>query len=336
VSKVSELKSARQLQFPATKWNLTSSSLIVIQLCRNLPSYETVKYVVFLDNFFTNSRLFKALKTMGIGACGTAKSGCGYSIDLLRLRAAATKNKDWGKKAITTIKADKFVEDGDILCMAWVDLNTVQFMTTIHTIDDMETMVYKDIRRRHGIPPNSEVIIDDQVKLPFPGPIVEYNQHMGGSDGNAQQRSYYCPERSDRRYWWPLFIFILKGAVLNAFKLWKILYPDSTLSHLEFQRQIVKELLSNQAGILRKKSSHISIISDQNEVVESCKWEHLHKRTYCLACKSQLPNLKRRRPLAEMEGNCTKRRRATQTIWQCKRCGPCCKKEVCWDILHRN
>jgi hypothetical protein len=118
VSKVSELKSARQLQFPATKWNLTPSSLIVIQLCRNLPSYETIKYAVFLDNFFTNTRLFKALKTIGIEACGTAKSGCGFSVDLLRLRAAATKNKDWGKKAITTIKADKFVEDGDILCMA--------------------------------------------------------------------------------------------------------------------------------------------------------------------------------------------------------------------------
>jgi hypothetical protein len=80
-------------------------------------------------------------------------------------------------------------------------------------------MIYKDIRRRHGISPNSEVIIDDQAKLPFPEPIVEYNQHMSGSDGNAQQRSYYCPERSDRRYWWPLFIFILKAAVLNAFKL---------------------------------------------------------------------------------------------------------------------
>jgi hypothetical protein len=83
-----------------------------------LPSFETLKYAIFLNNFFTNIRLFKALKAMRIGACETTKSGCGFPIDLLQLRAAATKNKDWGKKALTTIKADKIIEDEDILCMA--------------------------------------------------------------------------------------------------------------------------------------------------------------------------------------------------------------------------
>ena len=82
--------------------------------------------------------------------------------------------------------------------MAWVDLNTVQFMTTIHTIEEMETIIYKNARRRHGIPTDCRVIVDEEEKLSFPMPIVEYKQHMGGSDGNAQQRSYYCPERSDR------------------------------------------------------------------------------------------------------------------------------------------
>jgi hypothetical protein len=336
VAKVSELKTARQLNFPVIKWNLTPSSLIVIQLCRNLPDYATSKYAVFLDNFFTNARLFKALKIIGIGACGTAKSGCGFPVDLLRLRAAATKNKDWGKKAIMTTKADKKtgIEEGDILCMAWVDLNIVQFMTIIHTVDDLKAVSYKNIRRRHGIPSNSGVVIDEVTKLSFPEPIVDYNQHMGGSDGNAQQRSYYCPERSDRRYWWPLFIFLLKAVVLNVFKIWKILYPDSTLSHLEFQREIIKDLITNQAGVLRKAPLDVGVISTQDVEVVSCEWKHLSKKKYCLFCKSQLPTLKRRRALAEIDGNCTKRQRASQIMWQCKSCGPCCKKEACWDILH--
>jgi sucrose-6-phosphate hydrolase SacC (GH32 family) len=98
-------------------------------------------------------------------------------------------------------------------------------MITIHLIDDMNIMIFKDIRRRHEIFSNSEVFIDDQVKLLFLESIVEYNQHMSESDENAQQRSYYC-----------------------------------------------------------------------------------------LACKSQLSTLKRRRPLAEIEGNSTKRRRASQTM----------------------
>jgi hypothetical protein len=94
VIKVSELKTARQLHFPATKWNLTSFSLIVIQLCQNLPSFEALKYAVFLNNFFINVRLFKALKTIEIEACETIKSGCEYSVKLLRLRVAITKNKN--------------------------------------------------------------------------------------------------------------------------------------------------------------------------------------------------------------------------------------------------
>ena len=341
MSKISELKTARQLNFPANKWNLTPSSLLVIQLCQSLPWYSTLKYAVFLDNFFTNIKLFKALKTMGIGACGTAKAGCGFPAELLHLRAAATKNKDWGKKAIMTVKEDKKtnIEEGDILCMAWVDLNTVQFMTTIHTIEDVKNDVYKDPRRSHGIPSDSTVVVENEdetgdKKLPFPTPIVDYNQHMGGSDGNAQQRSYYSPERSDSRYWWPLFIFLLKAAVLNAFKLWRILYPDSKLSHLDFQREIVRSLLTDQAGILRKGLPDVKVTSTQKDspsLVPSCEWEHLSKKMYCLPCKRQQSELKRRRPLEEIEGNCTKRQRASQTMWQCKSCGPCCKKDSCWN-----
>ena len=79
LTKISELKTARQLGFPATKWNLTPSSLVVIQLCKDLPPAN--KFVLFVDNFFTNTRLFKALKTMIIGTCGTAKAGSGFLIN---------------------------------------------------------------------------------------------------------------------------------------------------------------------------------------------------------------------------------------------------------------
>ena len=267
------------MKFPTTKWDLSPSSLVVIQLDRSIPSDEGLKYVIFLDNFFTNTKLFKALKTIGIVACGTAKSGCGFPVDLLRLRIAATKNKDWGKKALMTVTANKSkksnIDDGDILCMAWVDLNTLQLLTTVHTIEDLKTSFYKNSRRHHGIPAKSRVFVDDEEeKLPFPMPIVEYNQHMGGSDGNAQQRAYYSSQRSDRRYWWSIFIFLLDAAVLNAFKLWRILYPNSTLSYLDFQKEIVNALLFNLAGALRKRPTDVIVTTNQdvNKDVEStCK-----------------------------------------------------------------
>ena len=83
---MSELKTPGQLKFPTTKWDLSPSSIVVIQLARSLPSDEGLKYVISLGNFFTNTKLFKALKTIEIGACGTAKSGCGFPVDCNGLR----------------------------------------------------------------------------------------------------------------------------------------------------------------------------------------------------------------------------------------------------------
>lgn len=73
-----------------------------------------------MDNFFTNSRLFKALKTLSIEACGTAKVKSGYPIELIQIRAAATKQKDWGKMDLMTIKSNEKnnVDEAEILCMA--------------------------------------------------------------------------------------------------------------------------------------------------------------------------------------------------------------------------
>lgn len=48
-------------------------------------------------------------------------------VEQIQIRAAATKQKDWGKKGLTTNNADPRmkVDEGDVLCMAWVDLNTI-------------------------------------------------------------------------------------------------------------------------------------------------------------------------------------------------------------------
>ena len=113
-----------------------------------------------------------------------------------------------------TIKSNEKnnVDEADILCMAWVDLNIVQYMTTVHTAEEMQVNVLENAKRRRGVSTSAITHVDEVAKLPFPAPIVEYNSHMGGSDGNAQQRAYYSPYRSDRRYWWPLFIFLIDAA----------------------------------------------------------------------------------------------------------------------------
>ena len=73
-------------------------------------------------------------------------------------------------------------------------------MTTVHIEKEMQLPVFKNAKRRRRISTTAIFQIDEVKKLSFPTPVVNYNTHMRGSDGNAQQRAYYSPRRSDRRY----------------------------------------------------------------------------------------------------------------------------------------
>ena len=286
--KISELLTVKKFGFAVSKWNLSQSSMVVLQLLKSLPTH--LKFKVFMNNFFTNSRLFKALKTLNIGACGTAKINSGYFLELVQIRAAAIKQKDWEKLGLMTIKSNekKNVDGADILCMAWVDLNTVQYMITVYTPDEMKVSIWKDAKRRHGISKTAISHVDGVSKLPFSALIVEYNSHMGGSDGNAQQRAYYSPHSSDRRYWWPLFIFFFEAAVFNAFKLWKLLYSDSNLTHSEFQYQITEELFTGGATRLKVDS----VVRKSTADSTSYEWKHRDKRAYCTSAGKRRPDSK--------------------------------------------
>ena len=103
----------------------------------------------------------------------------------------------------------------EVLCMAWIDLNTMQLMTTAYDISDIKTPYFLPPRRRHEISEESvkfiplfylpsiaahSRLISSGKGLPVPYPIRRYNQHMGGSDENSQQRACYSFNRRSPRY----------------------------------------------------------------------------------------------------------------------------------------
>ena len=168
-SRISELKTIRQLGF-LPKDKLTPNALLVIQLCKELPS--SLNCHLFCDNFFTSTKLFKALRSIGIAASGTAKKGLGFSEELLAIRDVTSKGKDWGLQA-------HMVVDDKVLCMGWVDNNGVQYMTTGHSPQDLYEMHYINPHKRYGIPETSLQLlyrISHQLWLtPFPCSIKRFN-----------------------------------------------------------------------------------------------------------------------------------------------------------------
>lgn len=84
--------------------------------------------MVYLDNFFTNSKLLAQLRKQGIGGVGTCKSGSGMSEKILLLKAQAEKGKHWGVQLVETVEVVNPKNDKDrelILCIGWQD-NSIQ------------------------------------------------------------------------------------------------------------------------------------------------------------------------------------------------------------------
>ncbi len=204
-------------------------------------------------------------------------------------------------------------------------------MINIHTIDEMKKMTYKDAKRRNEI--FKSVVCDE--KISFPASIVEYNRHISESDENAQQRAYYLSRRLDCHYWWSLFIFLLNEIVLNAYKLWNLLYSDFKLTHSKFQYQIIETLLTVEST--RKQSVALTINSSEVEdKSSSCEWEYADKKFYCGLCRKKEAELRKRRAFEKISDNLIKRQRTSQINWRCTSHDLCCKKKECWRALHSN
>jgi hypothetical protein len=208
IIKINAFLTVKQLKFSIFKWKLISCFLIIIQLCKNL-FYSEFDYVIFVDNFFIDIWLFKTLKVMNMRICETIKIESEYSEELIRIRATANKFKDWDKMRFMIVKSDKKmnIEEENVLCMTWVNLNIVQYMIIIHIIDEMKKIIYNDLKRRHEDLKFVIYIINEKSKFSFLISIVEYNHYMRNSNENAQQRFYYSCQRSNNRYWWSFFTF---------------------------------------------------------------------------------------------------------------------------------
>lgn len=229
--------------------------------------------------------------------------------------------------------------------MIWQDLNTVQLMTTCHSPEEIHQTQHINDLKRNGIPTNARITVsvsssipqsraESENVLPIPLPIRDYNRYMGGSDGNAQTRQYYSFTTRSFRYWWPFFRLLIDASIVNAYKIWKIAQPYSTLTHQQFQHEITIPLVQDPAGNGRRRLPKVQVIGRPATVFPpEHNWVHLSNRQCCLACRVDKIRVSRQ-PLAEVDGNGAKRRRrGAQTMWGCSACpnSACCKNAKCWD-----
>src|SRR5207244_2605901 len=93
---------------------------------------------VFMDNYFSNIPLFKALRQIGIGACGTARINSSRFPPELKVKK--NQKLDWNVLSGVVI-------DESVLAVFWMDNGPVTMLSTIHEIVGDDWFVERCRRR---------------------------------------------------------------------------------------------------------------------------------------------------------------------------------------------
>ena len=125
-----------------------------------------------------------------------------------------------------------FHTNGELQITTWQDNNEVTVINTYGNDQQSKVRRYNRHKQRYEL-------------INIPEVISNYNKHMGGVDLFDQSVSAYRSKIRVKKWHWPIFLYMLDGAISNA---WHIYLDscDSTDGLLEFRRNICKILLDSR------------------------------------------------------------------------------------------
>ncbi|XP_070573161.1 piggyBac transposable element-derived protein 4-like [Ptychodera flava] len=154
------------------------------------------------------------------------------SLDTVTVGTVRCNRKEMPKALKRKLKTGKVIgrRRGDVLALKWQDKRDVTILSSAHTAEWGVSSTHD----RDGNP---------VIK---PTCVIDYNQHMGGTD-LADQLVRYYPTYRRKNKWYIKFFFSLVGmAVTNAYILWKKYAPaDQQMSHSRFRLSVVEEMVQS-------------------------------------------------------------------------------------------
>jgi len=195
----------------------------LIQMIDEFPLHiQELTFNFYFDNLFTGINLLKELKKRDYGATGTMRE------NRIPKDCPVTLKKTLIKQPRGFVEYANNPDDG-IIIARWVDNSVVTMASTIH-----------------GMMPASSVQRYSQaekklVTVSRPCLFTAYNQGMGGTDRMDENISLYRIAIRGKKWWWPIFAWILDTAIHNAWILAK--GAGSTIPQLEFRRQVAQTYL---------------------------------------------------------------------------------------------
>ena len=263
---------------------------VVMKLCK---SFYEQGYRLFIDNFYTSGFLLSSLLSRKVLSCGTIKPNRrGFPTCLKNVK------KFKGQRGEI-----KWVREGNVGYLQWVDNKLVSFASTMHT--DLPRKSSTQCKRRTKVNGIFRHIIVRQPQL-----VHDYNCNMGGVDKSDQLIGKYKTLRPTVKYWKTLFYHFLDIARVNSYIMmqdWRAKNPDipelqrlGRYNQLQFTIELIRQLagVNDDApvplySVPKSIPSHV-ISPAFSEKQFNCKrcYRRYHKevktKVYCTNCNVHL------------------------------------------------
>lgn len=161
------------------------------------PAHLGSGFNLYVDNFYTSPKLFKDLLSLNIGACGSYRDN---------------RNDCQGSISNDPRGSIRWIRDGPLLFVKWMDTREVTICSTIHSAYSGCT-----VNRRVKTPEGQWAV----KSIPCPTPVVDYNKYMEGFDLSDQVIHYYSVHHKSMRWYGTLFYHFLDIAATNSYLLHK-------------------------------------------------------------------------------------------------------------------
>ena len=326
---------------PDPETHLTPTQRVVLALLFSLP---TATYHVCLDNLFSSPGLFKRLYDAGHAASGTCRMNCGIHEELIAQKKKPGQTAYHESREIPT-------PCGKVNQISWRDNDIVLFLTTMYRVS--ETVV--TLRRRPKTTNTThkklaKAAFGDAITKEFEIPqcIDDYNHSMGAIDIADQLRGEHPWHFRWRRGPTPSISwgFLLGTAMVNAYLLDKNwgTWKTCRRNHLAWRKAVVEQIFSTFSPYhefrRRARSGYFTDRRNHHIPVSLHVKGKRGKRSVCDVCQSLYLKAKKdekrlRRPLAQIDGNATPKKRPT-----CKKKNGCltcdvalCTASLCWDYF---
>lgn len=179
-------------------------------------------YKIYFDNYFTSVRLLEHLSDMNICATGTIREN-------RTERCKFLTPKEWKQKDRGSYE---FMANDHVMLVQWKDNKVVTVGTNFE--DNSVTSTKRWCKEGKT-----------QKNIPQPKVISSYNKGMGGVDKMDGHIAAYRSRIRQRKWYWPIFAYLLDTSVVNAWLLMKKIKPTdpNCVSLLAFRRYLAVSLL---------------------------------------------------------------------------------------------